>query len=378
MKSERRTGAVGVLPALGPVTDRVLTETTGPGQRFRKNAARALGRWPHTYSALDLGTNNCRLLIAKPTRRGFRVVDAFSRIVRLGEGLGQSGELSEAAMDRAISALKICAKKMQRRGVSRAHNVATAACRQAANGAAFAATVLAETGIELSIISPAEEARLAVAGCLPLLDHTSRYALVFDVGGGSTELIWLDQSNRRNPNILAWTSMAQGVVSLSEKHGGLEISRQSYEAMVAEVREQLQGFEREHNLRRHIDAQEVQLLGMSGTVTTLAGVHMGLRRYDRNLVDGVWVSVPEMRAVARQLSEMDYPERVAVPCIGQDRADLVVAGCAILEAITDLWPAKVLRVADRGLREGILTMLMRQDDRPAIAERQGSARPAPL
>ncbi len=378
MKSERRTGAVGVLPALGPVTDRVLTETTGPGQRFRKNAARALGRWPHTYSALDLGTNNCRLLIAKPTRRGFRVVDAFSRIVRLGEGLGQSGELSEAAMDRAISALKICAKKMQRRGVSRAHNVATAACRQAANGAAFAATVLAETGIELSIISPAEEARLAVAGCLPLLDHTSRYALVFDVGGGSTELIWLDQSNRRNPNILAWTSMAQGVVSLSEKYGGLEISRQSYQAMVAEVREQLQGFEREHNLRRHIDAQEVQLLGMSGTVTTLAGVHMGLRRYDRNLVDGVWVSVPEMRSVARQLSEMDYPARVAVPCIGQDRADLVVAGCAILEAITDLWPAKVLRVADRGLREGILTMLMRQDDRPATAERQGSARPAPL
>ncbi len=322
-----------------------------------------MGRWPHTYSALDLGTNNCRLLIAKPTRRGFHVVDAFSRIVRLGEGLGQSGELSAAAMDRAISALKVCAKKMQRRGVSRAHNVATAACRQAANGVGFAAKVLAETGIELDIISPAEEARLAVAGCLPLLDHTSRFALVFDVGGGSTELIWLDLANRRNPGILAWTSMSHGVVSLSEKYGGLEISRQSYVAMVAEVREHLQGFELEHNLRPHFDAGAVQMLGMSGTVTTLTGVHMGLRRYDRSQVDGVWVSVPEIRAVAQQLSGMDYNARVAVPCIGRERADLVVAGCAILEAITDLWPASALRVADRGLREGILTMLMRQDDR---------------
>lgn len=356
-------GRGGRKPAFGPVTDRVRTETTGPGQRFRKNAARALGRWPHTYSALDLGTNNCRLLIAKPTRRGFRVVDAFSRIVRLGEGLGQSGELSAAAMDRAISALEICAKKMQRRGVSRAHNVATAACRQAANGVAFAAKVLAETGIELNIISPAEEARLAVAGCLPLLDHNSRHALVFDVGGGSTELIWLDLTNRRNPDILAWTSMSHGVVSLSEKYGSLEISPGAYATMVAEVREHLRGFEQEHNLRPHFDAGAVQMLGMSGTVTTLAGVYMGLRRYDRSLVDGVWVSVPEIRAVAQQLSGMDYNARVAVPCIGQERADLVVAGCAILEAITDLWPANSLRVADRGLREGILTMLMRQDDR---------------
>jgi len=339
---------------------------------------RALGRWPHTYSALDLGTNNCRLLIAKPTRRGFRVVDAFSRIVRLGEGLGQTGELSAAAMDRAISALQVCAKKMQRRGVSRAHNVATAACRQAANGAAFAAKVLAETGIELNIISPAEEARLAVAGCLPLLDHTSRHALVFDVGGGSTELIWLDLANRRNPDILAWTSMSHGVVSLSEKYGGLEISSRAYAAMVAEVREHLYGFEQEHNLRQYFDAGAVQMLGMSGTVTTLAGVHMGLRRYDRSLVDGVWISVPEMRSVARELSGMDYDARVAVPCIGQDRADLVVAGCAILEAITDLWPAQKLRVADRGLREGILTMLMRQDDGPATTVRLRDARAHPI
>lgn len=362
MKSERRTVAVGARPASGPVMDYVRAETTHPDLRFRTQAARAIERWLHTYSALDLGTNNCRLLIAKPTRRGFRVVDSFSRIVRLGEGLGHSGELSDAAIDRAISALKICSHKMQQRGVSRAHNVATAACRQAANGAAFAARVLSETGIELNIISPAEEARLAVAGCLPLLDHTRRYALVFDVGGGSTELIWLNLAKRRNPEILAWTSMSQGVVSLSEKHGGPEISAPSYLAMVGEVRAHLEGFEKKHNLRPHFEAGDVQMLGMSGTVTTLAGVHMGLRRYDRSQVDGAWVPVPAIREVAQQLAGMDYNERVAVPCIGHERADLVVAGCAILEAIIDVWPASELRVADRGLREGILTMLMRQDD----------------
>lgn len=359
---ERRVSAVGELPAFYPVTGHVLEENTGPVHRFRDNADRASGRWAHTYSALDLGTNNCRLLIARPTRRSFRVVDAFSRIVRLGEGLGASGELSAVAMERAIAALKICARKMQRRGVSRARNVATAACRQAGNGAVFAAQVLAETGIELNIISPEEEARLAVAGCLPLLDHGNPYALVFDIGGGSTELIWLDLANRRNPNILAWTSMSHGVVSLSEKYGGTEITASAYKAMVEEVRTHLQGFEDHHALRRHFDADAAQMLGMSGTVTTLAGVHMGLRRYERSLVDGMWAPVQEMRAVAQRLAEMDYSGRVATPCIGRERADLVVAGCAILEAITDLWPAKNLRVADRGLREGILTMLMRQED----------------
>lgn len=353
---------MGELPAFCPVTDRVLEKTTGLGQRFRDDAGSAQGRWAHIYSALDLGTNNCRLLIARPTRRSFRVVDAFSRIVRLGEGLGASGNLSPAAMERAIAALKICARKMHRRGVSRARNVATAACRQAGNAAVFTAQVLAETGIELHVISPAEEARLAVAGCLPLLDHGCRHALVFDIGGGSTELIWLDLANRRNPDIVAWTSMAHGVVSLSEKYGGMEISASSYRTMVEEVREHLLVFEKRYNLRPHFDEGTVQMLGMSGTVTTLAGVHMGLRRYERSVVDGVWTPVEEIRAVARQIAEMDYAGRIAIPCIGRERADLVVAGCAILEAITDLWPAKTLRVADRGLREGILTMLMRQED----------------
>lgn len=338
----------------------------GLGRRLRggaKFATRLLGeRWTHTYSALDLGTNNCRLLIAKPARRGFRVVDGFSRIVRLGEGLGQSGELSQAAMERAIAALKICARKMQRRGVSRVRNVATAACRLAANQSEFSARVLAQTGIQLDVISAAEEARLAVAGCLPLLDRESRHALVFDVGGGSTELIWLGLANLHNPGILAWTSLPLGVVNLSEKYGGQVISSQAYAEMVAEVGDYLRDFELTHGLRRHFDAGGVQMLGLSGTVTTLAGVHMGLRQYDRSRVDGAWIPAGEIRAVSAQIAGMDYAARVASPCIGRERADLVIAGCAILEAITGLWPAKVLRVADRGLREGILTMLMRQDD----------------
>lgn len=323
---------------------------------------RPVNHRPQIYSALDLGTNNCRLLVARPTRRGFRVVDAFSRIVRLGEGLGQTGRLSDAAMDRAISALRVCARKMRRHRVSRTLNVATEACRLAENGDTFIARVRAETGIELTVISTREEANFAVAGCLPLLDSQCGNALVFDVGGGSTELIWLDLANVRDPEIISWTSMRHGVVTLSEKHGGIEISPSAYAAMVDDVAGQLRDFELQNNLQRYFARGGAQMLGMSGTVTTLAGVHMGLRRYDRSRVDGAWMMLQDLRDVSRKITAMQHRDRVANPCVGPERADLVVAGCAILEAITDIWPAERVRVADRGLREGILTTLMRQDE----------------
>ena len=139
----------------------------------------------HTYGAVDLGTNNCRLLIARAVDGGFTVVDAFSRIVRLGEGVSQTGALSAVAMDRTIEALKVCAGKMQRRGVSLMRSVATEACRRAINGLEFLERSRAETGVDLEIISTAEEAKLAFSGCMPLLDRARPYAIVFDIGGGT-------------------------------------------------------------------------------------------------------------------------------------------------------------------------------------------------
>jgi exopolyphosphatase/guanosine-5'-triphosphate,3'-diphosphate pyrophosphatase len=326
------------------------------------------------YGALDLGTNNCRLLLAKPSRRGFRVVDAFSRIIRLGEGVSQTGRLSDAAMARTYEALKVCAAKLERARVRRSRLVATEACRIAENGAAFLADVRSKLGLAIEVLTPEVEARLAVSGSEALIDATCDHVLVFDIGGGSSELILLDlaRRNRRQDRrfgdridaqtcMVAWTSLPIGVVTLAERFGGRQVRPEDFEAMVAETLRMLQPFEGQHNLAQRLHGKRMHMLGTSGTVTTIAGIHLGLQRYDRNRVDGSWLNVTDVRAVTYDLLERTYEQRVAEPCIGRDRADLVLAGCAILEAVLRLWPCERLRVADRGLREGILTTLMSED-----------------
>jgi exopolyphosphatase / guanosine-5'-triphosphate,3'-diphosphate pyrophosphatase len=314
----------------------------------------------HTYGAVDLGTNNCRLLIARPVDGGFTVVDAFSRIVRLGEGLSRSGSLSDEAMDRAVGALSICAEKLRRRNVSLVRSVATEACRRADNGEAFVDRVRRETGIVLDIIAPQEEARLAVLGCHKLLEPGDGPALIFDIGGGSTELVLVDQEEGV-PKIRSWWSAPWGVVSLTESEGKAALEGpdrlQAYGRMRERARRAFAAFA--STLPSHVDG--IRLLGTSGTVTTLASVHLALPAYDRRAVDGLHVPVDAMQKISTMIAEMDHEERSALPCIGRDRADLVVAGCAILEAIVEIWPAEKLGVADRGIREGILRSLMARD-----------------
>ena len=308
------------------------------------------------YAALDLGTNNCRLLIAPPQGDGFAVVDAFSRIVRLGEGLAGSGRLSDAAIERTLAALRVCADKLKRRNVALARSVATEACRRASNGAEFIARVHAETGIHLHIISAEEEARLAVLGCHVLLEPGEGPALVFDIGGGSTELVLIDTATTV-PSVLDWHSAPWGVVSLTESvpaADGPAGRAATYERMRSLVRESFAPFA----ARLPAGDRQRRLLGTSGTVTTLASVHLGLDRYDRGAVDGLIAPAAAMRTVSNSLAHMSPAERAALPCIGRERADLVVAGCAILETILDLWPVERLGVADRGIREGILRRLM--------------------
>ncbi|MES2337068.1 MAG: Ppx/GppA phosphatase family protein [Pseudomonadota bacterium] len=313
----------------------------------------ARGRWPQArhYAALDLGTNNCRLLIARPQGQGFAVVDAFSRIVRLGEGLAATGRLSDEAIERTIAALRVCADKLKRRDVALARSVATEACRRATNGADFIARAYAETGIMLDIISAEEEARLAVLGCHALIEPGEGAALVFDIGGGSTELVLVD-TRTEQPTVLDWHSAPWGVVSLTESVG--QAGPESYAAMRARVRESFAGFAA--RLPQGIAGR--RLLGTSGTVTTLASVHLGLSSYDRSAVDGLLMPASAMREVSRRIASLDMAGRARVPCIGPERADLVVAGCAILEEILDIWPAEQLGIADRGIREGILRRLM--------------------
>jgi exopolyphosphatase / guanosine-5'-triphosphate,3'-diphosphate pyrophosphatase len=328
--------------------------------RTTTREGRSAARFPSrgTYAALDLGTNNCRLLIARPNGENFIVVDAYSKIVRLGEGLSSSGRLSTVAMDRALSALGTCADKLMRRNVIMARSVATEACRRASNGAEFVSRVYRETGISLDIISSQEEARLAVLGCHSVLEPGNGPALIFDIGGGSTELVVIEQTDGL-PHILDWLSVPWGVVSLSEAvpHDSTdgEARQLAYQKMRARVDESFQEFAK----RTPAPTGGVnRLLGTSGTVTTLASVLLDLDYYDRRQIDGLHAETTQMRDICMKLSHLSVADRAALPCIGEERADLVVAGCAILESIFDLWPAERVGVADRGIREGVLRQLM--------------------
>jgi exopolyphosphatase/guanosine-5'-triphosphate,3'-diphosphate pyrophosphatase len=326
-------------------------------------------RSSEAYAALDLGTNNCRLLIARPSGRDFTVIDAFSRVVKLGEDLTTTGRLSDEAMERTMSALTVCAEKLRRRNVRLARSVATEACRRASNGEAFIERVRRETGIVLDIISAEEEARLAVLGCHILLESGKGPAVIFDIGGGSTELVLLEPGDKI-PQIIDWQSVPWGVVSLTDtvtstRTNGMspkEARLARYSEMRRVVSESFGPFG--ERIAKAAALDDIRLLGTSGTVTTLASLHLELPYYDRKAVDGLIVPSSSMREISDRLSGMSPKERSELPCIGQDRADLVVAGCAILESILDLWPAKRLGVADRGIREGILRSMM-------AAERQG-------
>ena len=350
---------------------------TGTAEALRRTPTDSLARQrsSRVYAALDLGTNNCRLLIAKQPASGsdagpFRIIDSFCRIVRLGEGVASAGRLSEAAISRTIAALKICRDKMQARHVTRSRLIATEACRAAANSDEFLARVAEEADLKLEIVDRETEAFLATAGCSGLADPAAEGVVLFDIGGGSSEIVWFGPpmagraNNGRAGNglrdrVRAWTSMKLGVVTLAEAFGGQMVTPAIYEAMVTYVESELASFVAE--VASQPRGVHFHLLGTSGTVTTIAGVHLRLARYDRGKVDGLWMTDDEISTTLADLRGMSFEERVLNGCIGPDRADLVLAGCAIFEAIRRAFPSERVRIADRGLREGILMQMMAAD-----------------
>jgi exopolyphosphatase/guanosine-5'-triphosphate,3'-diphosphate pyrophosphatase len=322
--------------------------------------ARAHAYQPHpAFAALDLGTNNCRLLIAAPAADGFRVLDSYSRVVRLGEGLHQSGQLSVDGMQRALVALETCAARLARRPSTRVRAIATEACRRAANAPAFLNLVQRQTGLHFDIISPREEAELALESCAPLLQRPARRALLFDIGGGSTELVWVRLTPGAAPALSGTISMPIGVVGLAERYGSSAFTAAGFEAMVAEVTARLGAFEQVHCIGQEIRQGGVSLLGTSGTVTTLAGIVLGLQHYQRPLVDGQVLAQCDARAAVDRLRAMGRKGMAAHPCVGPERTEFTLPGCAIFTAIQRKWPVPTLTVADRGLREGLLLRLMR-------------------
>ena len=320
------------------------------------------------YAALDLGTNNCRLLIAAPTRSGFRVLDSFSRIVSLGDGVEASGKLSETAMQRALRALDACAARLGRWPIVALRAVATEACRRAANGRQFLARVKAETGLEFEVISPREEAGLAVESCAPLFHPGRRRALLFDIGGGSTELAWVRLGAAgAPPELIGCDTFPLGVVTLAERFGPAAFTPSGYGAMVDEARARLARFETIHCIAHEARLGGVQFIGTSGTVTTLAGVALNLARYQRLLIDGAALSAQAGDAAIKLLRSLGQDGLRLHPCVGPERARFVLPGCAIFQAIQATWPAAETTVADRGLREGMLVRLMQRRPPPRAA-----------
>ena len=366
MTNDRRSGQENG-PVTGGLSATIPQGVGGPASVAQPCASPPPCSTGSIYAAIDLGTNNCRMLVARPdqslannprARNDFRVIDSFSRITRLGEGVSGSGRLSTDAMDRTIDALKCCADKMERRRVSASRQAATEACRRAVNCAEFLDRVTRETGLSLEIISAHEEATLALKGCAALLDFATPYALIFDIGGGSTEVLFVHINSERALAVEGCISLPMGVVTVAEDCGGGDLCGRTYQAVAERVQKLLESFEAVHAIRDKIASGVVQMIGTSGTVTTLGGLHLGLERYDRAAVDGLTLDFEALHATSKSLCNKTLQQRAAEPCIGWQRADLMLAGCAILEAICRMWPVGRLRVADRGLREGLLMDLI--------------------
>ncbi len=317
------------------------------------------------FASIDLGTNNCRLMIAKPSENGFSIIDSFSRITRLGEGMVSDNLLSEKAMQRTIDVLKKCAEKIKKSRVSKSRYIATEACRRALNGADFIKQVFKETGLDFEIISPQEESKLSISGCIPLIKPDVKILLVFDIGGGSSEISISTIDDERNIILEGTTSIPMGVLTVSEGFTGNDISGRARDTITAKVNSAMKLFDEQYKITERLTNGSVQMIGTSGTVTSLGAFHLDLPRYNRSAVDGLVMNYKEVEAARDKLEQMSNLERIAHPCIGPQRADLTLAGCAILQAIYDYWKLEEITVADRGLREGILVDLMRKNIRQA-------------
>lgn len=355
------------------------TKTKGTRQGA-KPVPRAPGS-PELYAALDLGTNSCRMLIAEPKGAGFQVVDSFSKSVQLGLGLEKSGKLSRGSMSRTVQAMRICQQKLKRHKVRRMRLVATEACRRALNAKDFVQRVQRETGLRLDIIEPEEEARLAVVSCAPLVSPKTENLLVVDIGGGSTELVWLDlsqvpradrpqsimrlhsgfkqvASDMPEARVVDWISVPLGVATLREQFNDVDDDAARFALMSWFFEENLADFSPYHATE---PTERFQIIGTSGTVTTVAASHLGLKRYDRTKVDGLRMTSDQIDKVIRSYLALGPGGRRADPRIGSDRHALIMSGAAILQALMRCWPTNRLSVADRGLREGLLYAQMSAD-----------------
>lgn len=311
------------------------------------------------YAAIDLGTNSCRLVIATPTKNAFKVVETFSRITRLGEGIIKENKLGNDAVKRTIRALKICSGVVSEYApIYKQRFVATAACRRATNCKEFIAEVKRQTGLALEVISSQEESRLAVVGCMPLLKKHIKRTLVFDIGGGSTEISLARIANSGKTFIEGYISLPYGVVTISEAFPNKDMTSLAYNTIIDRTHKLLEHFEEKYKIMESVANNDIQVIGTSGTVTVLGAVRLNLKKYNRSAVDGIILTINDIKNAINKINRMGDDGRKVHPCIGPQKADLTIAGCAIIEAICSFWPISEISVADRGIREGLLLDMM--------------------
>lgn len=301
-------------------------------------------------AAVDLGTNTVRLLVVEAEGREWRPLHQSQRVTRLGEGQAETGRLLEAPMQRTVDTVSEFIAAARGLGASEIRVVATSAVREAPNRAELLALLRAATGLDASVVSGEEEARLTLQGVAAGLPQLGGSFVLFDIGGGSTELV-LGEDGRLG----AVVSLQLGVVRLAERYG--DAGPVDW-ARFALMRGEIDGRLAREIPARIIEARAPALVGTAGTVTTLAALDLGLPAYDASRVQGHTLARGAVERLLNRLGALAVAERARLPCLEPGRADVIIPGIAICLAVMDRLGYGSLVVSDRGLREGILCEIL--------------------
>lgn len=326
------------------------------GHHISAQSAHITPQTAEYLAAIDLGTRNCRLIIAKHHGGQIEIVDLFSRFVCLGEGVAQSRRLGRKAMERTITVLKQCAKRLSHYPNVVFSGVTTDAVRRAENAQSFLRRVARETGLKLEMIDEKEEAYYEVLGCARVLDMRKKRHIIFDIGGGSSEIILCSLDQEKRVRIDEMLSLPYGVVNLYESVDKLTFT--SYTSIVEEVQNLCRRF-----LVAHLgdlasqDVSAFQVIGTSGTTTTVAAMHHNLKMYDRERVDGTSLCFEDVQKVIHYVQSLSPAERRSNAFCGHVEDDLVLTGFAILEGILRAVPCMYFTVTDAGVRDGLIRTL---------------------
>ena len=295
------------------------------------------------FAAIDLGSTNCRLVIVDIIEDKYKIICSFSEILNLGRNLSFSNEFNDEIIEKTIEIFKIISQKLKYYNVLSYRCVATEACRQSINSDELVKRIHERTNIEIEIIPSKEEARLCLKSCLNHNVNLNDFNLVFDIGGGSTEIIIFDSiySNKD----FDFLSIPIGVINFSEK-----VSLFKTEKVLGQLEKQMMFFSK----KKKIHNEPISIIGSCGTVTTLCAIHLKLNYYQKSLVDNTLLEIEDLKQTCNFVKRLSSEEKEKHPCIGPQRINLLDNGILILEKILESWPVKRILVSDRGLREGII------------------------